>query len=73
MNGILIDKEALKEEFRKDIMGGLNWESIIDNATPVDTSEREAEAYKKGYVDGMIRSTELSNDVLEKLVRGGAE
>lgn len=77
MNGILIDQEALKEVINDLIRTGeYDCNSVlkaIDNATPVDTSERETEAYKKGYVDGMIRSTELSNDVLEKLVRGGAE
>ena len=32
----LIDREALKKEFCKDIMGGLNWERIIDNAPTVE-------------------------------------
>ena len=30
-----IDADALKKEFCKDIMGGLNWERIIDNAPTV--------------------------------------
>lgn len=36
----LIDADALKEEFRKDIMGGLNWERIIDNAPTVEPFEK---------------------------------
>ena len=36
MNNDLISREALKKEFCKDIMGGLNWESIIDNAPTVE-------------------------------------
>ena len=32
MNNDLISREALKKEFCKDIMGGLNWERIIDKA-----------------------------------------
>lgn len=32
----LIDANALKKEFCKDIMGGLNWERIIDNAPTVE-------------------------------------
>ncbi len=76
MNGILIDQEALKEVIN-DLFrtGEYDCNSVlkaIDNAEPVDTSERETEAYKKGYVDGMIRFSKLSNDVLEKLLRGGA-
>lgn len=31
-----IDADALKKEFCKDIMGGLNWERIIDNAPTVE-------------------------------------
>ncbi len=77
MNEILIDQEALKKDFIETInaQGFMTTEEIIskiNNAKPVDTSERETEAYKKGYVDGMIRFSKLSNDVLEKLVRGGA-
>ena len=76
MNGILIDQEVLKEVIN-DLFrtGEYDCNSVlkaIDNAKPVDTSERETEAYKKGYVDGMIRFSKLSNDVLEKLLRGGA-
>jgi hypothetical protein len=37
----LIDADALKKEFCKDIMGGLNWESIIDNAPTVKLTETE--------------------------------
>ena len=33
-----IDADALKKEFCKDIMGGLNWERIIDNAPTVTPS-----------------------------------
>ena len=36
MDGDAISREALKEAFHKDIMGGLNWKSIIDNAPPVE-------------------------------------
>lgn len=35
-NDDLISREALKNEFRKDVMGGLNWERIIDNAPTVE-------------------------------------
>ena len=31
-----IDADALKKEFCKDIMGGLNWERIIDNAPTIE-------------------------------------
>lgn len=36
MTNDLISREALKKEFCKDIMGGLNWERIIDNAPTVE-------------------------------------
>jgi hypothetical protein len=36
MNNDLISREALKKEFCKDIMGGLNWERIIDNAPTIN-------------------------------------
>ena len=35
--GDLISRSALKAEFHKDIMGGLNWKSIIDNAPAAET------------------------------------
>ena len=35
-NDDLISREALKKEFRKDVMGGLNWERIINNAPAID-------------------------------------
>ena len=38
----LIDADALKKEFCKDIMGGLNWERIIDNAPTVEITEEQA-------------------------------
>ena len=34
--GRLIDVDALREAFRHDIMGGLNWERILREAKPVD-------------------------------------
>ena len=36
-----IDAEALKKEFCNDIMGGLNWERIIDNAPTIEAFTRE--------------------------------
>ena len=34
--GKLIDADALREEFRRDIMGGLNWDRILREAKNVD-------------------------------------
>ena len=81
MNNDLISREALRKEIinKSYREGEHDWLLRCDvfealaNAPAVDTSERETEAYKKGFVDGMIRATELSNDVLEKLARGGVE
>ena len=37
----LIDADELKKEFCEDIMGGLNWERIIDNAPTIEAFTRE--------------------------------
>lgn len=52
--GRWIDADLLKEEMRKDIMGGLNWESIIDEAPGVipvmeETSEWKWSTYTNGF------------------------
>lgn len=47
----LIDADALKKEFCKDIMGGLNWERIIDNAPTVPLPDFK-EGYKQAILDG---------------------
>lgn len=52
----LIDADELKKEFCKDIMGGLNWERIIDNAPAIKSIFSLgdiAEAYKKGLESGL--------------------
>ncbi len=36
----LIDADALKEEMKKDIMGGLNYEWYINNAPTVDVLDK---------------------------------
>lgn len=48
-----IDADALKKEFCKDIMGGLNWERIIDNAPTV---ENTINVYPSGNVIVQERS-----------------
>jgi hypothetical protein len=40
MNNDLISRAALKKEFCNDIMGGLNWERIIDSAPAVEPFEK---------------------------------
>lgn len=53
----LIDAEALKKEFCKDIMGGLNWESIIENAPivqpkyfpPCEDCNKKMEEIRQAY------------------------
>ena len=52
----LINADELKKEFCKDIMGGLNWERIIDNAPEIKdvfTLGEMVEAYKKGRKRGL--------------------
>lgn len=49
----LVNADALKEEFCKDIMGGLNWERIVDNAPTV---ENTINVYPSGNVIVQERS-----------------
>lgn len=37
--GDIISREALKKDFCKDVMGGLNWERIINNAPTVEPKQ----------------------------------
>ena len=57
MNNDLISREALKKEFCKDIMGGLNWERIIDNAPTVEPEKV------------LVANVTFDKDKLEQIVR----
>lgn len=42
-----IRREALKEAFRNDVMGGLNWESIINKAPAAEFDEDTIQQFLK--------------------------
>lgn len=54
--GDLISREALKEAFHKDIMGGLNWKSIIDNASTIPLPIlNEQISWEQGFEAGLAQ------------------
>jgi len=76
MNNDLISREALKKEFCKDIMGGLNWERIIDNAPTIEPFEPDyvgaerLKARQRGYADGYHDGMEIGKTLNPKIKQG---
>lgn len=52
---ILVDREEIYKEFRKDIMGGLNWEHILRTAKPYGLNIKENNMTPQKVSDILIR------------------
>lgn len=51
---ILVDREEIYKEFRKDIMGGLNWEHILRTAKPYGLNIKENDMTPQKVSDILI-------------------